>query len=105
MAHTIDGVIVGRSPTSNALMVFNPQNSQYYELDSYRIDSYCLPCLVYPTLKYNGGLYCSLLQDNNPTFEEKYPPGTRVERIDPPTNKILGGMVMDIPFPGFCFQS
>ncbi len=34
MAHTMDGVIVGCSPTSNALMVFNPWNGQYYEPDS-----------------------------------------------------------------------
>jgi hypothetical protein len=61
MAHMMDKVIVGCSPTSNALMVFNPWNSQYYELDSYRIDLYCLLWLVYPTLKYNEGLYCSLL--------------------------------------------
>jgi hypothetical protein len=99
MAHTMDGVIVQRSPTSNALIVFNPQKGQYYEPDSYRIDSYCLPCLVYPTLKYAGGLLCSLLQDDNLTFEEKYSPGTRIERIDPSTNKLLVGTVMDIPFP------
>jgi hypothetical protein len=51
MAHMMDGAIVGRSPTSNALMVFNPWNGQYFEPDSYRIDLYCLPCSVYPTLK------------------------------------------------------
>jgi hypothetical protein len=72
---------------------------QYYELESYRIDLYHLPCLVYPTLKYDRGLFCSLLQDDNPTFEEKYPPRMRVERIDPSTNKLLAGTVMDIPFP------
>jgi hypothetical protein len=99
MAHTMNGVIVGHSPTSNALMVFNPQNGQYYEPDSYRIDLYRLPCSVYPTLIYNRGLFCSLLRDNNPTFEEKYPPGMRVERIDPSTNKLVAGTFMDIPFP------
>jgi hypothetical protein len=50
MAHTMDGVIVGWSPTSNALMVYNPRNHQYYKPDSYRIDSYWLPRLVYPLL-------------------------------------------------------
>jgi hypothetical protein len=34
MAHTMDSVIIGRSPTSNALMIFNPQNGQYYKPDS-----------------------------------------------------------------------
>ncbi len=34
-----------------------------------------------------------------PCFEGKYPPGTRVERINTSTNRLLAGMVMDIPFP------
>jgi hypothetical protein len=99
MAHTMDGVIIGHSPTSNTLMVFNPWNGQYYKPDSYQIDSYRLLCSMYPTLKYNGGLFVLLLRDANPSFEEKYPLGTRVERIDPTTNMLLAGTVMDIPFP------
>jgi hypothetical protein len=39
-AHTMDGIAVGRSPTSNALLVYNPWTKQYYEPDSYRFDSY-----------------------------------------------------------------
>ena len=35
MAHTMDGVIVGCSPTSNTLLVYNPCNRQYYKLNSY----------------------------------------------------------------------
>ncbi len=54
---------------------------------------------MYPTLHYEGGLFCSLLHDDNPPFEEKYPPGTQVERVDPETNMLLMGTVMDIPFP------
>ena len=99
MAHTMDGVVIGRLPTSNALLVYNPQNRQYYEPDSYRLDCYRLPGLVYPLLCYDGGLFCSLLRDDNPSFEEKYPPGTRVERVDPDTNMLLACTVMDIPFP------
>jgi hypothetical protein len=57
MAHTMDRLIVGCSPTSNAIMVYNPQNQQYYEPDSYRIDSYWLPASVYPTLKYAAGYF------------------------------------------------
>jgi hypothetical protein len=49
-------------------------------------------------LKYNGGLYCSLLHNDNPSFEEKYSPGTQVERIDPSINMLLAGTFMDIPF-------
>jgi hypothetical protein len=52
MVHTMDGVIIGCSPTSNALLVYNPCNRQYYKPDSYQIDSYWLPGLVYPTLHY-----------------------------------------------------
>ncbi len=50
-------------------------------------------------MKYDGGLICSLLRDENPSVEEKYPPGRQVERIDPSTNLVFPGMVMDIPFP------
>ncbi len=32
-------------------------------------------------------------------MEEKYPPETQVERLDPSTNMLLAGTVMDIPFP------
>ena len=98
-AHTMDGIVIGRSPTSNALLVYNPRNKQYYEPDSYRIDSYRLPGSVYRDVKYDGGLFCSLLRDDNPAVEELYPPGTRVERIDPASHMLLAGTVMDIPFP------
>jgi len=56
-AHSMDGVIIGRSPTYNTLLVYNPCNKQYYEPDSYRIDSYRLPCSVYRDLKYGSGLF------------------------------------------------
>ncbi len=61
-AHTMDGIILGRSPTSNAILVYNPRNQQYYEPDSYRIDPYCLLSSVYPTMRYDGGLFVSLQQ-------------------------------------------
>jgi hypothetical protein len=98
-AHTIDGIIIGRSPTSNELLVYNPQNCQYYKLDSYCIGSYWLPGLVYPDMKYDSGLFCSLLHDDNPSFEEKYPSGICVERVDQATNILLADTVMDVPFP------
>jgi len=78
-AHSMDGIIVGRSPTSNALLVYNPRNKHDYEPDSYRIDSYRLPCSIYRDLKYDGGLFCSLYHDKNPPIEKLYPPVTRVE--------------------------
>ncbi len=54
---------------------------------------------MHPSLKYNGGLFVSLLCDDNLSFEEKYPPGTQVKWIDPSTNRLLAGTVMDIHFP------
>ena len=96
-AHSMDGIIIGRSPTSNAFLVYNSRNKQYYEPDSYRINSYRLPCSIYRDLKYDGGLYCSLDPDKNPPIEELYPPGTRVERVDPNSHMLLAGTIMDIP--------
>jgi len=98
-AHTMDGVVVGRSPTSNALLVYNPRNKKYYEPDSYRFDPYRLPSSAYPSIKYDGGIFVNLLRDDIPHFEEKYPPGTRVERVDPISGMLVSGTVMDIPFP------
>jgi hypothetical protein len=95
----MDGIVIGRSPTSNALLVYNPRNKQYYTPDSYHLDPYRLPSSVYPSIKYDGGLFVSLLCDDNPQFEEKYPPVTRVERVNPGTNMLVLGTIMDIPFP------
>ncbi len=39
----------------------------------------------------------SLFRDENLPTEEPFPPGTRVKRLDPSTNMLLAGMVMDIP--------
>jgi hypothetical protein len=33
-AHTMDGIVLGRSITSNAILVYNPRNQHYYEPDS-----------------------------------------------------------------------
>jgi hypothetical protein len=35
-ANTLDGIIIGCSPTSNAILVYNPRNQRYYEPDSYK---------------------------------------------------------------------
>ena len=39
-AHTLDRIIIGRSPTSNAILIYNPRNQRYYKPDSYKIDTY-----------------------------------------------------------------
>ncbi len=61
--------------------------------------------MVYPDLKYDCGLFCYLLRDNNLLMEEKYPPGTRVERIDPSTNILVVRTVMDIPISQTTMES
>ncbi len=97
-AHTMDGVIVGHSSTSNALLVYNPHNKQYYKPNSYHIDSFCLLGSVYRNIKYDGGLICTLVCNDNLPIEEKYPPGTRVDHLNPSTKMLLAGTIMDIPF-------
>ncbi len=79
----MDGIAIGHSPTSNAMLVYSPCTKRYYEPDSYCLDPYLLPSLVYPDLRYDGGLFCSLVNDGSASMEELYPPGTRVEQIDP----------------------
>ncbi len=96
-SHTINGISIGRSPTSKALLVYNPRAKTYYEPDSYHVSPYWLLFLVYPQLQYNGGFFCYLLGDKNPTMEEPYPPGTWVKCLNPNTNLLLAGTVISIP--------
>ena len=97
-AHTMDGILLGRSPTSNAILVSNPRNQKYYEPDSYKINPYRVPSSVYPTIKYDGGIFVSLHRDDNPAISEPYSPGTRVLAVDSSSGQSLDGTVMDIPF-------
>jgi hypothetical protein len=97
-AHTMDGIILGRSPTSNAILVYNPRNQQYYEPDSYRIDPYRLPSSVYPTIRYDGGLFISLHRNDIPSISKPYPPGTQVLDFNPISGLTRACTVMDVPF-------
>jgi hypothetical protein len=99
MARTMPGVVIGCSPTLNALLVYNPRIWQSYKPDGYWLACYRLPSLVYPSLRYDRGLCGSLLRDDTPPLEERYPPDTRVERVDPATTILLAGTVLDISFP------
>ena len=94
----MDGILLGRSPTSNAILVSNPRNQKYYEPDSYKINPYRVPSSVYPTIKYDGGIFVSLHRDDNPAISEPYSPGTRVLAVDSSSGQSLDGTVMDIPF-------
>jgi hypothetical protein len=97
-AHTMDGILIKESPTFNAIMVYNPRNQRYYEPDSYKFDTYCLPSSVYPTIIYNGSLFVSLHHDNAPSISKPYPLGVRVAQPSSSNNAILqSGTVMDIP--------
>ncbi len=96
-AHTLDGIVIGRSSTLKALLIYNPQNQQYYEPDSYRLNSYRLPSLVYPSIVYNGGLFVSLHHDGSIPTSKPYPPGTWDMKTNPGTNVTLSGTMMDIP--------
>jgi hypothetical protein len=97
-AHTMDGIVLGRSPTSNAMLVYNPRNQRYYEPDSYRIDPYHLPFLVYPTIQYDGGLFVSLHCNHIPSISKPYPPGMQVLDVNPTSGLTRAGTVVDIPF-------
>ncbi len=96
-AHTMDGIVLGRSPTSNAILIYNPWNQRYYEPDSYKIDPYRVPSSVYSTIKYDSGLFVSLHRNDNPAISKPNPPGTRVLAINPSSERSLAGTVMDIP--------
>ena len=58
---TMDGIIVGCCPGSNAALVYNPRNKNVYKPDSYRIDLHRLPGSIYSNIKYNEG--CSALSN------------------------------------------
>ena len=97
-ANSLDGIVLGRSPTSNALLVYNPRNKSYYEPVDYTIDPHRIPGAMYSEIKYDGGLFCSLKRDVTLSDQdEAYPPGTRVEHLDPVTKVTRSGTVMDIP--------
>jgi hypothetical protein len=97
-AHMLDSIVIGRSPTSNAILVYNPRNQRYYKPDSYKIDPYCLPSLVYPTIIYDGGLFVSLHRGDTLSISEPYPTGTRIEEPSSSNDDITwSGILIDIP--------
>ncbi len=96
-AHMLDGIVIGRSPTLNAILVYNPRNQQYYEPNSYRLDPYQFPSSVYPSVVYVGRLFVSLHREGIALISEPYPPGTQVEDVNPHTNTTQLGTVIDIP--------
>jgi hypothetical protein len=63
-AHTMDGIAVGQSPTSNALLVYNPRSKKYYEPLSTAFFGLSIPHLRWWSLllpipqcqSYHGGI-------------------------------------------------
>ena len=101
-AHALDGIVIGRSETSNSIIVYNPRSKQLYgEIKSYNVDPHRLPASVHGAsgITYDGGLFCHLKRDGSPPQDEEYQPGTRVERAHPRTRVPQKGTVMDIPMP------
>ncbi len=96
-ANSVDGIVLGRSHTSNALLVYNQRNKQFYQPDSYHIDPHRILGAIYPMIKYDGSLFCSLKRDNPILQDEEFPPGTHVEYVNPSTHVSCMGTVMDIP--------
>jgi hypothetical protein len=88
------------APTSNALLVYNPRNWQYYKLYKYRINPYTASLHLYmPTSNATVVFSATCSETTIPHMEEKYPPSACVERLDPSTNVFLSSTVVDILFP------
>lgn len=96
-AQTMEGIIISRCPDSNAALVYNPHNKNFYQPETYRIDPHRLPGSIYLNIKYDGGLFCALKRDKNPSQDEEFPPGIRVEQQHPTTKMLCSGVVVDIP--------
>ena len=92
----MDGIILGHDLNSNAVIVYNPRNKNFYCPESYRIDPQRQPGLVDSNIKYDGGLLCNLYRDESPSQDEAYPPSTRVEQTNPLTHILRSGTVEDI---------
>ncbi len=72
-AHMMDSIVIGCSPTSNALLVYNPCNKQYYEPDSYHLDPYHLPGLAYPSIIYKVVCFAAFSMMTTPSLKKSTP--------------------------------
>ena len=97
-AQTLEGIAIGRSDTSNAMIFYNPRTRQYYELDTYKLDPLRLPSTVWPQyIQYDGGIFADLYRDANPHVPEPFPPGMRVLAFLPDTSSAAPGTISKIP--------
>ncbi len=91
-AHSLDGIVMGRSPTLNAILVYYPRNQQYNDPDSYQLDPYQLPLSVYPSIVYDGGLLVSLHREDIAPISKPYPPALELRmsiHTKTPLNRVL----------------
>jgi len=97
-AQTMEGIAIGRSESSNAMVFFNPRTRQYYEPDTYKLDPSRLPSSVWPQeIRYDGGIFADLYRDDNPNVPEHLPPGTRVTLHHPDSSTTTTGTISTIP--------
>ncbi len=97
-AQTMEGIAIGRSETSNAMIFYNPITKNYYEPDTYKLDPSRLPSTTWPTIiTYDGGLFADLYRDANPNIPEPFPPGTRVLICHHGASTPLEGTIINIP--------
>ena len=96
-AHTLYGIAVGRDDRPNSKIFYNPITSSYYRPPDFRLDESVLPITNFPnSLRFDGGLTCSLLINKTNLIHEPFTQGTRVSihHKDTPNR----GTIKNIPF-------
>ena len=97
-AHTLHGIAVGRDDRSNSIIFYNPITSSYYRPPDFRLDESRLPITNFPnSLRFDGGLTCSLLRNNTNPMHWPFSPGNRVsiQHNDAPAR----GTIKNVPIP------
>ena len=97
--HSLDGIAVGRDDKTNTIVSYSPVTRSYYRPPAFRLDEHRLPITNFPKhIRYDGGLTCGLMRNNNDPVPEPFPPGTRVTLSinDAPVR----GTIQNIPMIG-----
>ena len=78
-AHTLDEIAVDRDDRSNSIIFYNPITSSYCSPPDFWLDESRLPITDFQnSLRFDGGLTCSLLRNKTNPIHEPFPPGTHV---------------------------
>ena len=76
--HTLTGISVGQSDTSNGLLVYNPITKELYTTSIYKMDE-VNATKTYFNLPYDGGMFSGIYStDTHLTIPENFPIGTFV---------------------------